>query len=148
MKELEFKDVSHLYLPFELRPESGSTLTCFAVINDTFNRSHEIVVLNGNVSHRIQYGLWKPILRPLSDMTHAELCEFVGQRFAFNYCNTVIENISGSMFELHKFLSQFSEYNSIPYLLSKGFDLFGLIPRGLAIDKTTIESDKSITNKK
>jgi hypothetical protein len=56
----------------------------------------------------------KLILRPLSNMTEEEMKE--SEPFMFD------------SFELTR------------YLLSKHFDLFGLIDAGLAIDKTTINS--------
>lgn len=54
----------------------------------------------------------KPILRPLSDMTDKE---------SKHHANILK-----------------GDTESIRYLLSKGFDLFGLIQAGLAIDKTKV----------
>lgn len=70
----------------------------------------------------------KPILRPLSDMMEEERAEFGWQDDA-------------DFEELFKD-GQISKntYNAwmFPILLSKGFDLFGLIEAGLAIDKTKL----------
>lgn len=65
----------------------------------------------------------KTILRPLSDMTEQERGEYQAIRFNDNFkllpwhCDTFFE--------------------STRYLLSKHFDLFGLIDNGLAISKPT-----------
>ena len=74
----------------------------------------------------------KPILRPLSDMTEEELQE----------CGNMIYDFSGDP-ELNDHKWQDFEIGLAPeqfhYLLSKHFDLFGLIDAGLAIDSTTIK---------
>lgn len=66
----------------------------------------------------------KPILRPLSDMTEEE----------FKAAGLVThpkhwkEHIANYSFQIR----------TITYLLSRGFDIFGLIEENLAINKTTI----------
>ncbi len=63
----------------------------------------------------------KPILRPLSDMTEDEDQEFEYIRYKKDlsiYEGTAMQTA---------------------YLLSKNFDLFGLIESGLAIDATTLK---------
>lgn len=69
----------------------------------------------------------KPILRPLSDMTLED-----GKYFG-------IEDEK----ELGEWKYDFGYFGVLPpddfhYLLSRGFDLFGLIDAGLAIDKTKL----------
>ena len=64
---------------------------------------------------------WKLILRPLSDMTEEEKNEYL-----------LIGTDSSTRFEHNARRTQ--------YLLSKGFDLFGLIDAGLAIDKTKLDA--------
>jgi hypothetical protein len=62
----------------------------------------------------------KPILRPLSDMTEEEKKDYNNRK-----------QRKGHMAQVHA-------YNTL-WLLSKHFDLFGLITDGLAIDKTTLK---------
>jgi hypothetical protein len=65
----------------------------------------------------------KPILRPLSDMTKKEMAEY----------NKLYE----TLFNMADGINQIRQHAACDhYLLSKGFDLFGLIEAGLAIDKT------------
>lgn len=63
----------------------------------------------------------KPILRPLSDMTEEEEAEYLQIVFSHEHSNTM-RNLS-------------KDAEGVKYLLSKGFDLFGLIEEGLAIGK-------------
>ena len=73
----------------------------------------------------------KPILRPLSDITDVEAlawAEFFGAH-------------SGALDEgpitfFRRYYSDYCSAESVRYLLSKHFDLFGWIESGLAIDKT------------
>lgn len=62
----------------------------------------------------------KPVLRPLSDMTNEEL-----------------EHMTDATRRNKSMIYQHAERTA--YLLSQGFDLFGLIESRLAIDKKTIK---------
>lgn len=76
------------------------------------------VILEGGVTV-------KPILRDLSDMTEEEKLHLYGMGFTHNSKGLQIEHPQKwPTFKPLQFL----------YLLSKGFDLFGLIPAGLAIN--------------
>lgn len=77
----------------------------------------------------------KPILRPLSDMTEEEKMEYKAKFNGMDSTNILPEIRAGRLINFH--LNSKSPYEVI-YLLSKGFDLFGLIESGLAIDKTTL----------
>ena len=68
----------------------------------------------------------KPILRPLSDMTEEEKTELKLNLFQF----ANLENYNEVLWR----------FEQTRFLLSKHFDLFGLIPAGLAIDKTKINN--------
>lgn len=70
----------------------------------------------------------KPILRPLSDMTEEEMLEAVSIGGLFYRGESV-----------KAFIANWTCYSGevTRYLLSKSFDLFNLIPEGLAIDSTT-----------
>jgi hypothetical protein len=96
----------------------------------------------------------KLILRPLSDMTEGEAWEFVGGKSDHLYDDLKIDKIDktgisisyvinagdeGSFPQSHKFDFFALGPEQFRHLLSRGFDLFNLIPEGLAIDKRTIE---------
>lgn len=75
----------------------------------------------------------KPFLRPLSSMTEEEAA-YIDDEFSFGH---VMSNLSNSLKEGSLYQMRVSETFEITrYLLSKGFDLFGLIEAGLAIDST------------
>lgn len=67
----------------------------------------------------------KPILRPLSDMTEED----------YAYLNDGYNNSD----KHSRYGSHYWEAEQTRYLLSKHFDLFGLVESGLAIDKTTFK---------
>jgi hypothetical protein len=70
-----------------------------------------------------------PILRPLSDITRKEL-ELEGFESHIDYLT--YEN-KGSDWTLK------APFNMVQYLLSKHFDIFGLIEKGLAIDINNLD---------
>jgi len=72
----------------------------------------------------------KPILRPLSDMTEEEETEYL--KIFPEY-----EDYQRLMWETQILM----EGEGTKYLLSKSFDLFNLIPEGLALDKTKLNSE-------
>lgn len=71
--------------------------------------------------HRIDKIDFKPILRPLSDMTDIEKDEFSEHQI-----DNFGEDFHNEMYDISQFL----------FLLKQGFDIFGLISSGQAIDKT------------
>lgn len=75
---------------------------------------------------------FKPILRPLSDMTEGELQECGNLVYDFS------DDTSGLGLNEHKWedFTLLLCVEQFHWLLSKHFDLFGLIEAGLAIDKT------------
>lgn len=95
----------------------------------------------------------KPILRPLSDMTHDEIIWMFVLRATANG-ETVDKKCRRTSLEKtfmqieFKDLSSFYQDiktlypNQFNFLISKGFDLFGLIESGLAIDKTTLKNNQ------
>jgi len=119
----DVKEFLHLYLGCQ----------CFVHIDDD-----EEMILHGVGTDGIwinsefyQFGdsttnLIKPILRPLSDITQDELKEAGAISKDIIIKND--DNADSSESELW--------FNYTRYLLSKHFDLFNLIPEGLAIDKT------------
>lgn len=83
--------------------------------------------------HTVRTELIKLILRPLSDMTDQEMDEVW---YGHEPKNVLVMDYKNS--GITRKVALCSERTR--YLLSKGFDLFGLIAAGLAIDKTLIKS--------
>lgn len=79
--------------------------------------------------HEVDISDFKPILRPLSDMSKDEL-EKIVEIGEVNHRGESPEN----------FVIGWKAYtpNTFAYLLSRSFDLFGLIESGEALDKTKL----------
>lgn len=71
------------------------------------------------------------ILRPLSDMTTQEYHEYVRLEL----------NATTAAKEAHEIQSRVFSPRTVIYMISRGFDLFGLIDSGDAIDATTLEEN-------
>jgi len=120
MKEL--KDYLHLYLPIR-----------FMWVEDAvpFKKGEIGILAAKDLEYWDEYK--KPILRPLSDMTEGEHSDFENISFSEDTKNWEYDE------ELKMSIGESTEFNRFAYLLSKHFDLFGLIEAGLAIDKTTLK---------
>lgn len=68
----------------------------------------------------------KPILRPLSDITHEEMGHIVDMASIMLVPSYELDRISAAQ--------------ETKYLLDRGFDLFGLIDDELAIDRTEFQN--------
>lgn len=143
----QFKDIAHLYL--------GCSITDGKSVTDM--SAH--MFLYGNRIER-----YKPILRPLSDMTEDELMEcvilFYGNRnrdIATQKLRRIKKNVEPKMVTKFGTSIPYSVFGDndkhimtgtlssgslngeqFLYILKQGFDLFGLIESGQAINKKTI----------
>jgi hypothetical protein len=123
--EKNIKDYLHLYLGCKVREVMSLgydeyTLTKLGLAYHAIHQGNKIF----------------PILRPLSDMTEEEKNELLQVDREYTSAN-ILPNIPlGRLLVLH-----YTERQAqiTRYLLSKHFDLFGLIPTGLAIDATKQE---------
>lgn len=118
----DIKDYLHLYLGCKV--EIGATLPgmLLGVEGNTAFVKH---FTEGRICMALKQV--KPILRPLSDMTEEEGVEAeVAWKEGSNYGETIGQGLNCAY-----------AYR-LKYLLSKGFDLFNLIPKGLAIDKSSL----------
>lgn len=79
--------------------------------------------------HTVRTELLKPILRPLSDMTEEEFDYMFFKQPG--YVSIESKALVDKRFDISP--------HQVAFLLSKGFDLFGLIEAGLAIDRTTLK---------
>jgi hypothetical protein len=70
--------------------------------------------------------IFKPILRPLSDLINSNVKDEHGEPIDYEY-----KSLS---------LIQLNAYYKIELLFKNHFDVFGLIEKGLAIDVNTLES--------
>lgn len=82
----------------------------------------------------------KPILRPLSDITEEESIEVNNE--GSKGWQLINPTDSTKPQDLHSGVVHRQAFE-LRYLLSKGFDLFGLIDSGLAISSESIQSQKS-----
>lgn len=122
--EKNIKDFLHLYLKV------------WGTVSNSQSPNYEDGqwALSAQLLHHVLMGTcdFTPHLRPLSDMAEEELQE----------CGNMIYDFSGDP-ELNAHKWQDFEIGLAPeqfhYLLSKHFDLFGLIDAGLAIDSTTLK---------
>lgn len=118
----DIKDYLNLYLGCEVYAPAAYDKEVFldGVFKDGFWLNSEFYQYDGATAKSLQL-----ILRPLSDMTEEEHQHMMKLHFEAD----------------SKLLPWFSDtyFECVRYLLSKHFDLFNLIPEGLAIDKTAIK---------
>jgi hypothetical protein len=161
---MDIKDYLHLYIGSSLQVEYGYKGTKKIGILTGYDEVYgwqifrSEVVLAPYVTVRDE--LIKPILRPLSDITKEDVdlgdfipeYEILQQGFTGGYCIELdsIQNDGycltiypdGSMWCICKDNGENYPYKGGEFfkqLLSKHFDLFGLIEAGLAIDSTTLK---------
>jgi len=123
----DFKDVAHLY--------SGALMQTQMGVFPLITRHAGSWMLD-----TISYGAnaveddIKPILRPFSDMTdeeRIELSEIYGL-FGVEHMLTALKRGAKYVVDIHV------SFEGVRYLLSKHFDVFGLIESGKAINATTL----------
>lgn len=119
------KDYLHLCTGCQMSTPYGECKFLYYRSGVDERRYNPVIVDRGDNEFAFKLHEVRPILRPLSDMTEEE------RQWCFQ-------------FEPHyndlTFLQSLTVDAEITtYLLSKGFDLFGLIDAGLAIDKTTLK---------
>ena len=87
---------------------------------------------------------WKLAVRPLNDMRREEKIEIVTS-VTYNHVRFSSDESALGCFDEDKYKNKIARMefyaDEVKYLLSKHFDLFGLIPAGLAIDKTTLKTN-------
>lgn len=141
MDSKNIKDYLHLYLGCDT--DKGKLIGI--ELNKAVCMMNDLSIVEGNI-----YSL-KPILRPLSDMTEDEAWEFAGGKSESLYDDLKIESIDktgiqisyaidagdeGWHIQRHKFDFYAVGPSQFIWMLSKHFDLFGLIDAGLAIKKS------------
>jgi len=133
------KSYLHIYLGCKIRMLHKATNELSSPKELTPNVLSQILMYDGGVNFAYQL-----LLRPLSDMTEEEAAE-VWRLFGWN---ERIKNFQERMMNIiwefeppNEEIEPYWEYgqwkyllNALPYLLSRGFDLFRLIEDGLAIN--------------
>lgn len=133
MKKIE--DYLHLYLGCVAIIEKSDY---FMVHNWSYHNGDKIVIGGRLIEHLGNINMGhisiKPILRPLSDMSEEEMKECGCLTYDFSDEEDLMK------WEWQDFKTLLSVEQFL-WLLSKHFDLFGLIEAGLAIDKTKTKDD-------
>ena len=150
-KKLELKHLA-AYLPYNVKMFANGFLGTLQTMNidNTTQSGYKIRVScsdwweNNNIDGKI----YKPILRPISDLTKE--IEVNGEQttpidwiwdnvkhidYFFDYGYLMVEECNIENIEMYP-------YNVIKQLLSWHFDVFGLIQSGLAIDINTLTQPK------
>lgn len=155
----DIKDYLPFYIGCEVAREhdkSRSEKFCeygklVGISESEIERGKTVAILDVGIDHFHEWYVeeTKPILRPLSSMTEEEAKEVVKRRSpagSVKSLDRLVINHIDSTSITWSFLSvpniprweRFGELSpdQFIYLLSKGFDLFNLIPENLAIEKT------------
>lgn len=123
--KLELKHIAP-YLPYELKIKYNNS-----------TEGHWNTMMVGHMTSDI-IQLWKPILRPLSDLTKEEFrSEFNKQSEHVGFDFDYFSDFTG-FFIAENYVLSFP-FDIIQWLIEKHFDVFGLIRQGLAIDINTIQ---------
>lgn len=150
----EIKDYLHLYLGCRVIVEDKlmGTLEGVSTPNAGCSGDNPLIFFDdGEVSTGdFEIETVKPILRPLSDMKKEETLaafhmSYQDAKYQFDEFQKVDNNDFGWRARNQNGMECFMPANSFKpdvllYLLKQGFDLFGLIESGLAIDKTKTQN--------
>jgi hypothetical protein len=157
--EKNIKDYLHLYIGCEIDTTiPGDYIHPYGSITLTELRPDNIDQIVRHIQYKEGYQRdgftdydwveFKLILRPLSDMTEDEAEQFIALRFPERrMIDATVEKYGVCFFDKTQKKAKHIHFENIPielnattfiWLLSHGFDLFGLIDAGLAIDKTKL----------
>lgn len=120
--ELELKHLAP-YLPYGLKLSYNSGDLTFT---EPLTMAGSVIIESDK--HCLAYGSFKPILRPLSDFNGSEADEEINSNSLRGYIS-----VHDKFYNL-----DFMIYSDVQTLIKHHFDVFGLIPAGLAIDINTL----------
>ena len=137
-------DVLHLYKGCEVQIDSDNFMT--ESVRNLITTKFLYLTDRGFAECKgycVQINELKPILRPLSDITVGELAESFKSIHPHNwqdYPETQFAPLAQAAIFFPKSLRPLGYYTPhlTSFLLAHGFDLFGLIESGQAIDKTKL----------
>ena len=137
--KLELKHIAP-YLPYGLKFRNGKE---FDVVTGIDNNT-VISLFRGHLTNFTSIEEIKPILRPLSDLTkeievNGIKYESVEHYFEEIYYTQTFHKQVKSIIQDERWINH-CEYILVEFLFEHHFDVFGLIPQGLAIDFNTLES--------
>ena len=137
--KLELKHLAP-YLPYELKLYWHKD--CDPVwIELQLDHVHHVIKRTNNKEALPPQDLWKPILRPLSDLTKE--IKVNGEEFVAHDRTSAGmlhgRDSRGSVIIENRLRTNSITYQDMTYLISLHFDVFGLIDAGLAIDINTLE---------
>ena len=137
--KLELKHIAP-YLPYGLKFRNGKE---FDVVTGIDNNT-VISLFRGHLANFTSIEEIKPILRPLSDLTkeievNGTKYESVEHYFEEIYYTQTFHKQVKSIIQDERWINH-CEYILVEFLFEHHFDVFGLIPQGLAIDFNTLES--------
>jgi len=130
MEKLELKHLAP-YLPYGLKMGYGG----YDLVLNVDNHPNNCCDLEYSIKKQI-----KPILKPLSDLTDKEKYELdniITEGYIDDFINLVVETSSSCEGGYNSY-DIWDSYLLIQKLLEWHFDVFGLIPKGLAIDINTL----------
>lgn len=137
--EKSIKDYLHFYLGQKCKGNEGTMIYTLATVHK-YGQGSVLIDEYGNVCVGIEF---KPILRPLSSMTEVEAKDlahtYTGLKITYVRIQdgqVIFNYLEGDQVHENVLDVEIVNPDSFRYLLSKGFDLFGLIHDELAIDKT------------
>jgi hypothetical protein len=134
----DIKDYLHLYLGCEAMHGDRKIVVCGLNINSYYIQN----ILNEDT---LRISDIKPILRPLSDMTDYEAIEIYNKQWPNmndkeSWVKALfIKDICCGGYYVEGKVAILDTMMVVKECLSRGFDLFNLIPEGLAIDSTTLK---------
>lgn len=124
----EIKDYLHLYLGCECKRMGEATTSKLTGVSYDDTQRIWWAYFEGEESGHSQFPDVFPILRPLTDMNDEEKDWFGWDTETLYH---TFNNLNHKIYYFH--------CDEFLYLLKQGFDLFGLIESGLAIDKKTLK---------
>lgn len=121
------------YLPYELQIFSESTKSIYTLV-------HYRNILDTNIEEVLQIDWYKPILRPLTDL------KYINEDNKHNILEEVgllsLALNNGNIYaQIRESKIKTTRYEVYEYLFKNHFDVFGLIEKGLAINKNELNND-------
>lgn len=137
MKTIE--NILHLYIGCDVKHDNGDVLKLYGIVGSEVHLVYSDYYDISSIDHIT------PILRHLDSMTEEEAITLYDEMFPdvqrrddFK-AKIIIDQVTRTGVYYEGKVSIMDYVNWFPWLLSKSFDLFGLIDSGLALDATKLE---------
>lgn len=126
MEKTTFKDVAHLYLGCKIKTAEG-----VGTFEALYTGGDEPIISFDLIRAHLKFNQVRPILRPLSSISENEISNYLD----IEGSATAITNLD------REIQSRAYSPKSLVYLLSRRFDLFGLIDSGEAINANSLKEN-------